>query len=332
MNLSDFEGLLTGHLKKLAGVQAVGTPWFGWDPLSKPAGVQLYSGQEVRRDAYSKHWELVSSGKRKLVTEAEWQAYVAEHGWCPWFSEGDGSTTYRFPLIKGVHPKIVSAMAEAGQHIRAGVPNITGQLRSPGGGGTQFLTDGTNVGVSGALWCKNFASVQSASNSGDYYSSPTSIDFDASRVNSIYGNSDTVQPEALTMVVGEWVVGVARPIGVSTAETMQASISELESKTAELEHGTGFSDAGRQAIVGWGMPDYSAGVSIASGYVAAVTGVAFVCPNGATDGAIYVNGIQIGRSQANNQDVSTVTVPLFSGDTITWSGNLTAVVFPCRMV
>lgn len=232
MNLSDFEGLLAGHLKKLAGVHAVGDKWFGWDPKEAPAGVQLCSGQLVSRAAYSKHWDLVNSGKRTLVTEVEWQAYVAAHGHCPWFSTGDGSTTYRWPLIKGVHPKFVAALAEAGQHVAAGVPNITG---------TASARDSRMGEVtSGAFY-------QGPEQAGFWFyqngSSPSEC-FDASRCSSVYRDDiDTVQPEALTMVVGEWVVGVSMPIGTSDAESLLASVTQLESNVGALQNGVGRASA-----------------------------------------------------------------------------------------
>jgi hypothetical protein len=70
---------------KLPTGKSVGDKWVGHDPKSVPANVQLYSGQLLSRAAYEAHSALVLGGKRTVVTENEWQAYVAEHGFCPWF-------------------------------------------------------------------------------------------------------------------------------------------------------------------------------------------------------------------------------------------------------
>ena len=226
MNLNDFESLLAGHLKKLAGVHAVGDKWVGFDPKEKPAGVQLFSGQEVSRAAYSKHWGLVNSGKRTLVTEAEWQAYVAEHGFCPWFSEGDGSTTYRFPLVQGVHPKFVAALAEAGQYLEAGAPNIAGKLgRLPRNLGAQQGYPQSE----GALYYETSGISEIHNANSDSKSQSGFIVLNASLSSSVYRDDiDTVQPPALTFLLGEYVVSSVAVVGEADAESLLASVTQLE--------------------------------------------------------------------------------------------------------
>lgn len=213
---------------KLPTGKGVGDLWCGHDPKSVPANVQLYSGQLLSRAAYEAHSGLVFSGKRTVVTESEWQSYASAHdGMCPYYSSGDGSTTYRMPCIKGVHPKFVAALAEAGQYVAAGLPNITGYL--PWEAGTYTFE--------GAFYRNSRTTA--ADKIGGTVSGYNSIDFDASRSNPIYGNSDTVQPPALTFLLGEYVVGSVAVVGEADAESLLAGQTLLDAKVGALEGGVG---------------------------------------------------------------------------------------------
>ena len=248
MPLTNFKADLTSYLKKLAGVHAVGELWWHYDPKSKPAGVQLFSGQLLSREAYTDHWALVSI-KRTVVTEEEWQAQVTSHGFCQWYSSGDGSTTYRMPLIKDVHPKFVAALAEAGQYLEAGLPQV-------------HLTNATAITLQGGEVKSAKTSLLEASGSGcgAYFNSSSNgntggVGMDVSNhgyatapsaliaQNPIYGNSDTVQPPSVTCVLGEYVVGSVAVIGEADAESLLAGQTLLEGKVGALENGVGRASA-----------------------------------------------------------------------------------------
>lgn len=222
---------LEGYLRKLAGVMPVGHYWFGIDPKSKPAGVQLYSGQLLFRRAYQKHWEFVSGGHRTVLSEKEWQAMVDEQGFCPYFSYGDGSTTYRMPLVRGVHPKFVASLSEAGQYKEAGAPNIRAsaggvQGRNPTASGSFSVTVGTV-----ASWSGNTSGL-------------ATYDFDASLSSPVYRDDiDTIQPPALTHLIGEYVVGSVATLGEADAESLLASVTTLESNVGALQSGVGRASA-----------------------------------------------------------------------------------------
>ena len=102
------------------------------------------------------------------------------------YGSGDGRTTFALPNLID---KFLEGSTTAGTVKAAGLPNITGQSYS-------FLTGGA-LDNSGALSYTNEA--ESITASGGKYASWGKILFDASRSSSIYGNSTTVQPPALTM-------------------------------------------------------------------------------------------------------------------------------------
>lgn len=109
------------------------------------------------------------------------------------YGEGDGSTTFNIPELRG---RFIQGGA-AGTVKNAGLPNITGSIVAESNSNVQMLLDG-NYTESGALYISGKISRKTISN-GDAYQSPKDLCFDASRSNSIYGNSTTVQPPALTM-------------------------------------------------------------------------------------------------------------------------------------
>lgn len=239
MALPNFKNDLATSLKKLAGVHAVGELWWHFDPNAKPAGVQLFAGQVLSRAAYEAHWNLVST-KRKVVSESEWQSYKTSWGFCPYYSSGDGSTTYRMPFVQNVHPKFVAAITEAGKYIEAGLPNITGMITRDTVSNTQPIIVPEDVNLSGSFYSTKLNKTGPSYGTTNY---STNLGFDASLSNPIYGNSDTVQPPAVNVIIGEYVVGSVAALGEADAESLLASVTTLEGNVGALENGVGRASA-----------------------------------------------------------------------------------------
>ena len=104
------------------------------------------------------------------------------------YGSGDGSTTFNLPNLVD---KFIEGSTTAGTEKQAGLPNITGGVGS-------YRPTGTGAGGSGAFVLSGSAVKLAAGASGDD-TALGSISFNASRSSSIYGNSTTVQPPALTM-------------------------------------------------------------------------------------------------------------------------------------
>ena len=101
------------------------------------------------------------------------------------FGPGDGSTTFNLPDFRG--KTFWGADNNLMSIIEAGLPNITGQVTGDGGYGTAS---------SGAFY-------QSSSTTGPNGSQRDArvVSMNASRSSAIYGNSDTVQPPAISVNV-----------------------------------------------------------------------------------------------------------------------------------
>lgn len=118
------------------------------------------------------------------------------------YGAGDGTATFNLPNLTD---KFIEGSATAGTVKSAGLPNITGNLRD-------FATYnplGTGVFQTSAF---NQHTVGGTTVSLAYYQAS----FDASRSNSIYGNSTTVQPPAVTMKYAIYSGVVSRKLWLRT--------------------------------------------------------------------------------------------------------------------
>ena len=103
-----------------------------------------------------------------------------------YYGAGDGSTTFNLPNTVA---RFLEGGVGAGTYYEAGLPNITGQYYAVVGGG---------ITVNGAFTGSWADSAGQSSGGGGY--SRVHLVVDASKSNSIYGNSYTVQPPALTVI------------------------------------------------------------------------------------------------------------------------------------
>ena len=175
------------------GGDKIGQIRFSINPNIEPGYLAL-NGQEVNREDYPNLWAWVQQQVGFLVEEGEWQSISTAHnGNVGKYSVGNGSTTFRLPNL-GCWVRGGGEAGTAngvGGNLDAGLPNIEG------------ITNGLNTGNyprTGAFYDEQ--SHSNYLNSGSSFG-VLGIKFDASRANSIYGNSDTVQPES---IVGIWLV------------------------------------------------------------------------------------------------------------------------------
>lgn len=145
--------------------------------------------------------------------------------------------------------------AEGITQKEAGLPNITGTTSDSGDG------NNNQARVTGAFFVK---ATSIKSNKDDQWRG-LEIGFDASRSNPIYGKSSTVTPASTTLY--PWVVAYTAAIPASEAQS--AEFQQGLSGKADTNLGnTTPSQSFKEMSVGWGMPDYSAGVSVTLPYTA----------------------------------------------------------------
>lgn len=118
----------------------------------------------------------------RAVSRTEYAELFAEIG--TKYGAGDGETTFNLPNL--TDGRFIEGNSEAGEYKEAGLPNITGYI------GHEYY----NPDDRGAIYVVNYVGQRTMpAGATDLYN----IAFDASKSNPIYGNSDTVQPNSLTM-------------------------------------------------------------------------------------------------------------------------------------
>jgi hypothetical protein len=124
--------------------------------------------------------------------EATWQTSVTTYGECGKFVYDSVNNTLRLPKLASFVQATTTAN-ELGTLVEAGAPNITGHAERSGGGSISEFSVFTSS--TGAITFST-ASHPGISGSTSVVGS-NSFDFDASLSNPIYGNSNTIQPQAI---------------------------------------------------------------------------------------------------------------------------------------
>ena len=223
---------LKDALKKLAGVRPVGQEYIRLVNDTVLGGLD-YLGQSVTRAMYSDLWTWLNENQpSRILSESDWQAmYTSQNGNVPYYSSGDGSTTFRLPRVVGYF-KGAGTVSEVGQYTAEGLPNITGNL--------DVTPDADNAGMdasaTGGGAIKEIYSTGSGSDvNGTNWTVWKGFSFDASLSNPIYGASDHVTPETVTVVMGVIAFGSVARIGEATEEGIVAELGEHGAKLGELE-------------------------------------------------------------------------------------------------
>lgn len=249
----------------------VGDEWHSFTGQIPVGGVP-YCGQEVTRATYADLWSWVQA-QGLVKTEDEWQALnTSQKGNVPFYSEGDGSTTFRMPKVVG-YIRGAASQSEAGSYAAEGLPNIVGQDSL----GWSCVNDGllTNGGtVSGALLGSKVtaygALAYQATSFAVNETVPYGVGFDASRSNSIYGNSEHVTPETSVILFGVYAFGEITNVGALDADTLATGLATLEANKLSRDD--------KAEITSWCIPNYAAQIagSTSSGALIQVDADSFV--------------------------------------------------------
>lgn len=193
-----------------------------WPFSTPPDGSIQLNSSLYNRELYSDLWNLIKA-KGWYKSEAEWQSIAnANGGYCPWYSDGDGSTTFRTPKF-APYQKLALASGDAGKYYKAGLPNITGMTNFDG----YNAPYSSNTAESSCLYVGTKPSVNQYGNVNG--SGGRNIGFDASRSSSIYGNSTTVQPESHDWIVCVVAFGTATNVGSVDIANVISVIGQIQS-------------------------------------------------------------------------------------------------------
>lgn len=228
--------------KKLQGIgtlKGVGETWISFDG-SVPAGGVPFCGQTVSRSLYADLWAWVQS-KGKVKTETEWQEIAtAQNGNCQYYSDGDGSTTFRMPCVKSYF-KGVANPTEAGVHVSEGLPIPKAKLYLRADSSSLTTTGATDKFGNDGNTLTNYLN----SSGTDEYA----IDQDAIATNargifveneasSVYKeDAEHVTPETFTVLVGVYAVGIVTNLGSADVTNIQTALAALETSVVKTVNG-----------------------------------------------------------------------------------------------
>lgn len=175
--VDDFMPEVTGQAGKVLTTDGTNTTW----GVAVPIGTVEYYGGSVAPSGW-----LVCDGS--AVSRTTYAALFSAIGTS--FGSGDGSTTFNLPNLIN---KFAEGHTTVGTVKAAGLPNITGDAR---------FCAWASTGATGALsqTAYNYGFTQGGSSGGIAVYNSSLMKLDASLSSSIYGNSTTVQPPALTLL------------------------------------------------------------------------------------------------------------------------------------
>lgn len=181
----------TAEVVKAKGNVPVG--FIKYNPLSiiEEGWLDASHGDTVERVAYPDLWAYVEAHPELLKTEEEYTTIGNNNeGHVPYYSSGDGTTTFRLPKILW-YPCATNDLTLRGTFATDIQRNITGELQTTAQGGSPFSRN--QIGI----WIDRPATyVTTIPNSSDpKYSAQVNVGFDASRSVGADHTGDTVKPK-----------------------------------------------------------------------------------------------------------------------------------------
>lgn len=218
MEDQEFINQLAEKLSKLGTVRPLGFHYL--HPYGTvPADSIICNGATYSRALYKDFFDYITT-QGWVKTEAEWQEISErDNGFCPFYSSGDGSTNFRTPKF-APYQQIAMGVAQATTYHQAGVPNITGEH------------DG-NPWVSEASGCFEYLSSKKIVPNGQE-NATYGVRFDASRSSSVYGASDTVQPETHSWVMCVVAYGIATNVGSVDVSNVMSAVAQVQADVGAI--------------------------------------------------------------------------------------------------
>lgn len=222
MEDQEFINQLAEKLSKLGTVRPLGFHYL--HPYGTvPADSIICNGATYSRDLYKDFFDYITT-QGWVKTESEWQEIAErDNGFCPFYSSGDGSTTFRTPKF-APYQQIAMGVAQATTYHQAGLPNITGYWNTRG---PEILANAT-----GGVFSIEKTSDQYSHGHASGGSSPK-LKFNASSSSSVYGLSSTVQPESHEWVMCVVAYGIATNVGSVDIQNVMSAVNAVQAKVED---------------------------------------------------------------------------------------------------
>lgn len=218
MDDQTFLNQLAEKLSKLGTIRPLGFHYL--HPYGTvPADSIICNGATYSRALYKDFFDYITT-QGWVKTEAEWQKIATRNnGFCPFYSDGDGSTNFRTPKF-APYQQVTMEVAKATTYHQAGLPNISGER------------DG-NPWVSKASGCFEYLSSKKIVPEGEV-NSTYGVRFNASRSSSVYGRSSTVQPESHEWVMCVVAYGIATNVGSVDIQSVMSAVNAVQAQVGKI--------------------------------------------------------------------------------------------------
>ena len=206
-----------------------------------------------------------------------------------------------------------ASVTDVGQSVEAGLPNITGTVINE--------YDNLATGQTGAFYHSAVKADDGWGVDANGYAQSIAVHFNASRSNSIYGNSNTVQPNAVKKLLYICVGNTANYEGMT--EVVNQGMEMLEQVNQGIESrvnldATNLSVSGKSLITDYCTPDWSKKVSksLNTTYTAETGGLLAMQTDGSIVGAtIKVNDTTVAFSGTQSRAACACNCIVAKGDT-----------------
>lgn len=231
-------------------------------------------GSEYSKTQFATFYNNWLVGKKlNTCTYTEYQQDIATYGKCAKFGVDTINGKFKVPTIPdGTHIQQAMTDGELGKSYNAGLPNITGTSNG-------YCTAGSSAGtdVSGCIYNITYETPQGANNNNDW---SAKFGIDASRSSPIYGNSDTVQTEAVSL---RYFVVVATGSIKQSEMDWSAWASSLQGKAnVDMDN---LSTTGKAEIAELSAPSYEY-IDLSTNFVP--SGVVYISKHTApSDGCVF---------------------------------------------
>lgn len=220
-----------------------------------PEGGAWCDGAEYTQAMFPDIYQMLVDGKIQSTTYQNFTSSVSTNGSCGFFALDSSAQKFKVPLLTNVYLKAGQAPLMFGAES---LPNISGEFR-----GTNAWNGHEPVIQTGALYSKGNLSKVNGSQQSGY--NTYSLNFDASRSSSTYQDGAKVNPDHV--VYRAYVVLYASEAEASVAQA-QEFMTALDGKANVALDNVSPAQSFKDMSIGWGMPDYSAGVDVTSEFIA----------------------------------------------------------------
>lgn len=294
--IDDEGGQYWGYAGARGAGKQIGEVYYSQSNLAtdNKGALPLFTGELISNaeNLYPQFYAWVLLHTELCKTQAEYDTAISTYGECPYYVINDTNKTIRLPKLTNY-----VKMANTTQGITqtsAGLPNIATPMYAENGIENNKMASGAGTAES--------------------------VSWSASNFNPIYGRSNTVTPAHTTLYPWVCAYNGAAPASVAQAAQFQAALSSKAD--TDLSN---VSATGKNTAIGWGMPDYSAGVSLTNDtdFTATKAGVAMCIVNNGdydnlSDTHVYLNGVELWHIVGTSGGYVRcfLYIPLLPGDTI----------------